>query len=87
MSDDKYRGEGPFDFNACLEEIERINVSLESSNPSLEKSIEAFEKGMSLVRQCQRALNSAELRIKYIMEGTGHVAAPETPQDRYQENT
>ena len=46
------------------DEIEKIIESLEEGNLSLEDSIEAYEKGISLTKACQKMLSDAELKIK-----------------------
>ena len=40
-------------FESTLSEIEKIIESLEEGNLSLEDSIEAYEKGISLTNACQ----------------------------------
>ena len=41
-------------FESTLSEIEKIIESLEEGNLSLEDSIEAYEKGISLTKACQK---------------------------------
>ena len=41
-------------FESTLDEIEKIIESLEEGNLSLEDSIEAYEKGISLTKACQK---------------------------------
>ena len=50
-------------FESTLSEIEKIIESLEEGNLSLEDSIEAYEKGISLTKACQKMLSDAELKI------------------------
>lgn len=51
-------------FEAAMEELEKIVVSLESESLPLEEMIRVYEKGMNLNRICQNRLKSAELTIK-----------------------
>ena len=66
-SEDKNNRES-IDFDHCLKQITEIVEQLETAEIPLEKSIEKFEKGMQLISKCQKALDTAELRVKYIME-------------------
>ena len=44
------------DFEKSLKELEKIVASLESSECTLEESINLFEKGMANVKACSEAL-------------------------------
>ena len=58
-------------FESTLSEIEKIIESLEEGNLSLEDSIEAYEKGISLTKACQKMLLDAELKIKKLSSKEG----------------
>ncbi len=57
----------PKTFEASLEELERIVGELEQGELPLEKSLELFEQGVKLSRECQERLNQAERRIEVLM--------------------
>ncbi len=57
-----------FDFNKGLSELEEIIGKMESGDLSLEESLNYFEKGIKLHRQCHSALSSAEQRISVLSE-------------------
>ena len=57
----------PKNFEASLEELERIVRELEQGELTLEKSLELFEQGVKLSRECQERLNQAERRIEILM--------------------
>ena len=57
----------PKTFESSLEELERIVRQLEQGELTLEKSLELFEQGVSLSRECQERLNQAERRIEILM--------------------
>lgn len=57
----------PKAFETSLEELERIVRELEQGELSLEKSLELFEQGVKLSRECQERLNQAERRIEILM--------------------
>ena len=50
----------PKTFESSLEELERIVRELEQGELTLEKSLELFEQGVKLSRECQERLNQAE---------------------------
>ena len=52
------------DFEASLKELESIVAKLEDENISLEDSVQSFEVGVNLVKECQKQLQKAELKIK-----------------------
>lgn len=56
-------------FESSLEELERIVRELEQGELPLEKSLELFERGVKLSRECQDRLNQAERRIEILIRG------------------
>ena len=54
-------------FEASLEALERIVRQLESGDLPLEKSLELFEQGIRLSRECQERLSQAERRIEVLL--------------------
>jgi len=54
-------------FESSLEELERIVRELEQGELPLERSLELFERGVTLSRECQDRLNQAERRIDILM--------------------
>ena len=62
MTNDK-----PKTFESSLEELERIVRELEQGDLPLEKSLELFEKGVTLSRECQNRLNQAERQIEILL--------------------
>jgi len=61
------KNEQPKSFEASLEALEQIVHELESGDLPLEKSLELFEDGIRLSRQCQERLNQAERRIEVLL--------------------
>jgi exodeoxyribonuclease VII small subunit len=59
--------EKPKSFEASLEALEQIVHQLENGDLPLEKSLELFEDGIRLSRQCQERLNQAERRIEILL--------------------
>ena len=54
-------------FEASLEALERIVQQLEDGDLPLEKSLELFEQGIRLSRECQERLGQAERRIEILL--------------------
>jgi exodeoxyribonuclease VII small subunit len=68
----------PKTFESSLEELERIVHELEQGELTLEKSLELFEQGVKLSRECQERLNQAERRIEMLTRDN-HGRATVTP--------
>jgi exodeoxyribonuclease VII small subunit len=65
-------------FEQSLAELEDIVGKLESGDLPLEDSLELFEKGIKLSRECRSRLTNAERRIEILMkEADGSFAAKE----------
>ena len=54
-------------FEASLEALEQIVRDLEDGDLPLEKSLELFEQGIRLSRECQERLGQAERRIEMLL--------------------
>ncbi len=54
-------------FEASLEALEQIVQQLEGGDLPLEKSLELFEQGIRLSRECQERLSQAERRIEVLL--------------------
>jgi len=54
-------------FEASLEALEQIVRQLEGGDLPLEKSLELFEQGIRLSRECQERLSQAERRIEILL--------------------
>ncbi len=54
-------------FEASLEALEQIVRELEQGDLPLEKSMELFEQGIRLSRECQERLSQAERRIEVLL--------------------
>jgi len=54
------------DFEQSLSQLEAIVHSLESGQLSLEEALKAFEKGVTLTRECQHLLKDAEQKVEIL---------------------
>ncbi len=55
-------------FESSLAELEQIVTKLEDGDLPLEESLELFEKGIKLSRECRERLTNAERRIEILMK-------------------
>lgn len=62
-----------FDFEAALEELEELVSSMEDGELSLEESLQAFENGIKLTRECQAALKNAEQKVQVLLNKNGDI--------------
>ncbi|WP_022958663.1 exodeoxyribonuclease VII small subunit [Spongiibacter tropicus] len=59
-------------FESALSELEQLVHVMESGELSLEDSLKAFEKGMQLSLDCQKALADAELKVQELTAQDTH---------------
>ena len=60
-----------FDFEQALEDLEELVTSMEDGELTLEESLQAFEKGIKLTRECQAALKNAEQKVQVLLNENG----------------
>ena len=58
-------------FEDSLAELEQIISKMEQGDISLEESLESFERGVSLTRTCQKALQEAEQKVSILLTKNG----------------
>ena len=69
-------------FETSLAELEQIVTKLEDGDLPLEESLELFEKGIKLSRQCRERLTKAERRIEILMkDADGELSVEEIEPD------
>lgn len=56
----------PLQFEEALTELERLVVTMESGNLSLDESILAYQRGVKLAKVCQDRLNAAQLQVSVL---------------------
>jgi len=72
----------PKKFEEALAELEQVVRKLESGDATLEKSLELFERGVSLAGFCHKKLEEAQKRIEVATKGPDGklVLAPFEPE-------
>ncbi len=71
----------PASFEAALKELEDIVQAMESGEASLEESLAAYERGMTLLKHCQETLAGAERKLKILEEGALRDFSPTAAED------
>lgn len=59
------------DFEKSLAELESLIEKMEAGDTSLEQSLQLFEQGISLTKNCQSALEQAEQKVQQLIEKNG----------------
>lgn len=59
------------DFEQALAALEALVEKMEDGDLSLEESLSAFEQGVKLTQECQRALGEAQQRVQVLMQQDG----------------
>ncbi len=58
------------EFEQSLDELEKLVERMEHGDLSLDDSLKSFERGIHLYRNCQTALEQAELKVKLLLDPT-----------------
>jgi exodeoxyribonuclease VII small subunit len=56
------------EFERSLDELEQLVQRMEKGDLSLDDSLQAYERGIALYRNCQTALEQAELRVRLLSD-------------------
>lgn len=73
----------PLNFEAALAELEQLVERMETGELSLEASLQAFERGVALTRECQKALKDAELRVAALTETDAGLTLEEVDPEEF----
>ncbi len=52
----------------ALDSLEALVERMESGELTLEESLQAFEQGVKLTRECQQALTQAEQKVRILLD-------------------
>jgi exodeoxyribonuclease VII small subunit len=81
MADNNTGAAAASSFEASLDELEKVVKELEAGDLSLERSIQLFERGVSLSDACRKQLEEAETRVEMLIRKEGKlVAEPFRPE-------
>ena len=62
-------------FESSLDELEQVVKQLEAGDLPLEKSLELFERCVSLSDNCRKQLEEAETRVEILLRKDGKIQA------------
>ena len=57
-------------FESSLKDLEGIDAQVEACDLPLERSLELFEQGVKLSRDCQKRLDEAERKVELLLKDT-----------------
>ena len=56
------------DFETSIQKLEAIVEKLEEGDLDLDTSIKSFEEGVALVKECQKIISEAELKVNKLLD-------------------
>ena len=69
-------------FEAGLEELEKVVKELEGGELPLERALALFEKGVGLSDTCRKQLLEAETRVEILLKKNGKLQPEPFPADK-----
>ncbi len=69
-------------FDDQLKELEQLVTRMERGDLPLEESLQQFERGVQLVRQCEAQLQNAEQKVRILTRDNGTETLSEFTPDR-----
>ena len=60
-------------FEESMKKLEDIVIELENGNLNLDESVQKFEQGMKIAKQCNNILEEAEKKITILLEKDGEL--------------
>lgn len=78
MSNDDFN-KTPASFEDAMSELDELVTKLEAGELSLELSIDAYKRGVELIRYCTARLDKAEQQVRIL---DGELLKPFSPEDR-----
>ena len=63
------------DFETAIEQLESLVNTMESGELTLEESLQAFEQGIKLTRDCQAKLANAEQKVQMLLQDGDQLVA------------
>lgn len=60
-------------FEESMKNLEQIVTELENGNLNLDESVEKFENGIKIAKECNKILEDAEKKITILLEKDGKV--------------
>ena len=64
-------------FEDKMQELEKVVTMLEKGDMNLDESLNKFEEGMKLSKECNKMLEDAEKKITILLEQDGNIEEQE----------
>jgi exodeoxyribonuclease VII small subunit len=81
MAENQPSAQPAVSFESSMDELEKVVKELEGGDLSLDRSLELFERGMSLSDICRKQLEEAETRVEMLIRKDGKtIAEPFRPE-------
>lgn len=71
-------------FEEAMARLEEIVKYLEGGNAPLDRSLELFEEGVTLVKLCNKKLDSAEQKVRFLTAGGDEITDENKPDSGVQ---
>lgn len=75
------------DFESALKELNTIVEQMEAGGLSLEQSLQSFERGINLTKQCQQSLRKAEQKVQLLLAQDGQTTMVDYKNEPDSENS
>ena len=75
MAENQAGAQPAVSFESSMDELEKVVKELEGGDLSLDRSLELFERGMSLSDICRKQLEEAETRVEMLIRKDGKTVA------------
>jgi exodeoxyribonuclease VII small subunit len=75
MAENQPGAQSAVPFEASMDELEKVVKELEGGDLSLDRSLQLFERGMSLSDTCRKQLEEAETRVEMLIRKDGKITA------------
>lgn len=70
--------ETPADFEQAMQALEALVTRMETGDLPLEQTVQEFQRGMGLVKQCQDALDTAQRRVEHLLAESQESQEPQS---------
>jgi exodeoxyribonuclease VII small subunit len=67
------RDSQPPEFEASLNELEKLVERLERGDLPLDEALKTFERGVELTRHCQTSLKAAQQKVEILLKRSGQL--------------
>jgi len=82
MSDQPIQERPLANFEAALDELDKVVKELEGGELPLERALELFERGVALGQTCRTQLQEAETRVEMLLKRNGKIQAEPVRPDK-----